>query len=175
MDRSTTRNAVLAVAAVATLAAIAVGIWALLRWLRRPLLPVPRVDLDRLAGTWQVVAGSPAVTRALGLAPLTLTSQGLGLLDLDLPLPGPARPPRRARVIALASDGGGAWKLDGGPLGRELAVLALAPDYSSCVLGSPDRRRALVLSRAATVEPTLRRAYREELVRQGFKVEGWAA
>jgi hypothetical protein len=132
---------------------------------------VPRVDLDRFAGTWHPIAGSAAVERRLGPTSLTVTHQGLGLLDLDLPLRATDRA-RRRRVVAMATAGGGVWKLDGGPLGRELAVLAIAPDYGSCLVGSPDRKVAVVLGRGRSVDGALWRAYREELGRQGFDGAG---
>lgn len=170
MSRSNARPLLTAAVIVGAILAIAVGIWAFLRWLRKPLTAVPRVDLDRLAGGWYPIAGSPRVDRKLAPGELTIAHQGLGLLDLDLAAHSAGGEERR-RVVALATQGGAAWKLDGGPFGRALQVLALAPDYSACLLGSPDRSVAVVLSRTRTLDRTIWRYFFDELSRQDFKAD----
>jgi len=168
MSRSSTRPYVIAFAVIAALIATAFAVWAFLRWLRRPLTPVPRVDLDRLGGTWYPIALSPAAHRRVAPGPLTVTHQGLGLLDITVNDHGGGGAQTR-RIVALATEGGASIKLDSGPFGRSLAVLALAPDYSACLLGSPDRTVAVILARERTLDRTLWRFFRDELGRQDFR------
>ena len=167
MSRSSARTWIAVAAVVATLIGVAVAVWAFLKWLQRPLTPVPRVDLDRLSGSWYPIAGSPKTDRKLGPGEITVAHQGLGLLDIELSKHSSSGESRK-RIVALATDGGGVWKLDGGPLGRGLQVLALAPDYSACLLGSPDRSVALILSRSRSLDRSLWRYFTDELARQDF-------
>ncbi|TVQ90716.1 MAG: hypothetical protein EA397_11595 [Deltaproteobacteria bacterium] len=167
MSRSSARTWIAVAAVVTTLIGVTVAVWAFLKWLQRPLTAVPRVDLDRLAGSWYPIAGSPKVDRRLGPGEIVLSHQGLGLLDIDVAKHSSSGEVRK-RVVALATDGGGVWKLDGGPLGRTLQVLALAPDYSACLLGSPDRSVAVILSRTRSLDRSLWRHFTDELARQDF-------
>lgn len=170
MSKSSTRPYVIAFAIVAALLATAFAVWAFLRWLRRPLTPVPRVDLDRLSGTWYPIALSPSAHRRVAPGPLTVTHQGLGLLDIEVHDHGGGGEQAR-RIVALATEGGAQLRLDSGPFGRNLAILGLAPDYSACVLGSPDRGVALILARERTLDRTLWRYFRDELNRQDFRAD----
>jgi apolipoprotein D and lipocalin family protein len=171
MDRRRSPNPWLVAAiVVASAAAVGVGIWAFLRWLRKPLAPVPRLDLDRFSGSWHTIAALPAAGRRFepGSA-LRIRHDGGGDLQIAHLTRG-ATSPRSA--VATAADAGARLKVrGGGPLGRELVVLAVTPTYDACVVGSPDRRRAWILSRKTEIERPVWRHFRDELVRQGFSAE----
>lgn len=158
--------------AIVSVAGIAAGVWALLRWLRPALTPVPYVDLDRLAGSWHAIAALPASDRdtAPGEA-LRILHEGEGELRISR-LTRSRRGAKTREAIAMATDDGTRLRISrGGGLGRELAVLALTPTYDAVLIGSPDRRRAWLLARSKSLSRATWRYFRDELARQGYPVQ----
>lgn len=153
--------------------AIGVGIWAFLRWLRKPLVAVPHVDLRRFSGTWHAIAAMPAADRrAAPGAAMRVVHLGGSLLQIAHLTRGSGGRKRPVRATALSDSTGAVLRLSrGGPLGRDLVVLALSPSYDACVVGSPDRRRAWILSRKSEISRELWRHFRDELARQGFNAD----
>jgi len=157
----------------AVVAAVGVGaaVWALLRWLRPALVPVPSVDLERLAGSWRAIAALPASERdtAPGEA-LRILHEGGGTLRISR-LARSRKGGRSREVLAMATEQGTRLSLSrGGGLGRQLCVLALTPTYDAVLIGSPDRRRAWMLARSTSISRTTWRHFRDELARQGYPV-----
>jgi lipocalin len=170
MSRSSTKSWFVAFTVIAVFIALGSATWAFLLWLRKPLRPVPLVDLQRFAGPWFPIATSPRVDRRVAPGQILVTDQGLGLLEIEVPTRRAGA--ERQRCTVMTMDGGANWRLNGGPLGASLSVLALAPDYSACLLGSPDRTISLILSRSSSLDRTMWTYFMAELERQGFSAEG---
>ena len=151
---------------------IVAGVWAFLRWLRPALVAVPRVDLDRLSGSWHTIAALPAHDRlaAPGEA-LRIHHEGAGSLRVNV-LTRSRKGARPREALAIATDDGSRLRLSRGTgLGRELVVLSLTPSYDAVLIGSPDRRRAMMLSRSKSLPRATWRHFRDELARQGYTVD----
>ena len=162
--------------AVAALGAAA-AVWAFFRWLRPDLVAVPSVDLDRLSGSWRSIAALSVAERDTGPGmALRIHHEGSGALRISR-LGRTTADQKRGKkrtdreVLAMATERGTRLSLShGGGLGRQLTVLALTPSYDAVLIGSPDRRRAWMLSRDGTLARPTWRYFRDELARQGFPV-----
>lgn len=171
-DRRPVSPWVYAVVGAVAVTGLVGAVWAILRWLRPELVPVPRVDLDQLAGSWHAIAALPASDRdaAPGEA-LRILHEGDGTLRINR-LARSRNGTRPKEAIAVASEEGTRLRMSrGGGLGRQLVVLALTPTYDAVLIGSPDRRRAWMLSRSKSLPRSTWRHFRDELARQGFRSE----
>jgi apolipoprotein D and lipocalin family protein len=148
-----------------------------------PLVTVVGVDLGRFAGTWYEVARlPPAFERACdGPSRVDCQPSGDGRLGVEIRGPGVTGPQRVLRGVARPVPGGLGGKLElsfwpawlrGLPLAwRPCWILRLDKDYTSALVGSPDRRFLQVLSRQPQLAPARLQALVATAREQGFDVE----
>ncbi len=140
-----------------------------------PPQTVPRVDLDRYAGTWYEIASFPHRFQA-GCAATTATYE--------------ARDDGRITVKNRCRSGGldgkergvdgVAWAVDETnarlkvrffwPFSGDYWVLALDPDYQWSVVGHPEREYLWILSRTPQIDDALYRELLSKARAQGFDV-----
>lgn len=147
------------------------------------LLTMPRVDLQRYAGTWHEIARLPATFEAVCAGQPSATYEPLpdGALRVVNRCRGHDGAWREVEGVATVQPGSGNAKLDVSlwPVWLRWLPMAWAPywilfvdgDYEVAVVGHPNRRALWLLSRQPRLEP----AQIETLVRiaasQGFPVE----
>jgi apolipoprotein D and lipocalin family protein len=142
---------------VAALCCLVVAMPAAAQEPRTPVRAVASVDLDRYAGDWFEIARFPNrfQRRCTGNVTATYARRPDGRLDV-INRCGTADGRIEARGVARAVDGTGArLKVRFAPallsflpfVWGDYWVLALAPDYSWAVVGSPDRGYLWILSR----------------------------
>ena len=151
--------------------------------LRGPVRPVASIALDRYAGRWHEVARLPNSFQEECAAETTAEYELLSNGELRvvnrcrLPDGTLKRAEGRARLAqrdgptsklkvrfapAFLSFFPGVW--------GDYWVLDVADDYSSALVGTPDRRYLWILSRAPTLPDTTYRRIVEVAARQGFDV-----
>jgi apolipoprotein D and lipocalin family protein len=143
-----------------------------------PSLPpqtVPRVDLDRYAGTWYEIASFPHRFQ-LGCAATTATYEprddGRITVKNRCRSGGLDGEPRGVDGVAWAVDETNArlkvrffW-----PFRGDYWVIALDPDYRWSVVGHPEREYLWVLSRTPQIDESLYEALLAKARAQGFDV-----
>jgi apolipoprotein D and lipocalin family protein len=146
----------------------------------KPLATAPNVDYERFAGTWYEIARLPARHEKDCVSDVTVTYE----LTIDGGLRVTNRCRRRdgsmkrtiARAEAVDPDTNAKLRvslmpqlLDSLPfVWSEYCIIDVASDYSTAVVGTPDRSGLWLLARDATVSEEVRSAFIAKALGQGF-------
>jgi len=148
----------------------------------RSLRTVKSVDSSRYAGRWYEVARLPnRFQRDDSLATAEYRVQGPGVLGVLNTERRPDGSTKQIRGTATAVPGSGGSRLrvkfEGlaglipVPKDGNYWIIALAPDYSTALVGTPDRNFLWLLSRQSNPSPSVRQRYLEIAAKQGFDIE----
>lgn len=143
---------------------------------RPPVAPLPAdtppVDLPRFMGTWHVVANVPYFFENGKVATRDVYRlRPDGRIDNDFVFKKRfGEPDRTWRGVSTVVDGSGGreWKVQFvWPISTRLQVLEVAPDYSTALLATPDRKLAWVFSREPVMDDATLSALKVRIARFG--------
>ena len=135
--------------------------------------PVPTLDLRQISGVWYEVARLPDkrekhcardVTKLIGLGDKARTLQ---IVDSCTTKEGYDN----VSNATAKQDKRGNGELKSGywPFQRKLWILALAPDHSWAIAGSPNHKKLVILSRDTTLDPAKLSTLESNAAAMGFR------
>ena len=148
----------------------------------RPLPTVARVDLTRYAGRWYEIARLPNPfqnDRARAIADYTVQADGsVKVVNTELREDGHSKA-IEGRATAVAGSGDARLQVKFGGLAAlapsraegNYWIIALEPDYSVALVGTPSRKYLWLLARTSHLKAATRQRYLEKARALGFPVE----
>lgn len=147
-----------------------------------PLLTAPRVDLKRYSGRWFEIARLPNFFQrndSRAIAEYTLRSDGrVGVRNTQISPGGATKSIEGVATAVPGSNGsrlrvkfGGLASLAPVPEEGNYWILAVRPDYSTALVGTPDRKYLWLLARRQHVTLREREHFLARARHSGFPVE----
>jgi apolipoprotein D and lipocalin family protein len=137
-------------------------------------IAVTTLDTDRIRGTWYEIARYPykkekhCVSDARELIAPDYKPTQLLLVDACLTKANDTEARNLTAVANKRSTGGDFRVRTFWPFWRKYWILALSPDYSWTMLGSPDHKTLWIFSKSPTLAPDILAAIEAKAAAQGF-------